>query len=59
MGSTVICSCLSSNVRRSLTRWYDWPLNIAFVPFRCRRCRLRFWRLRLGLRTKLNMGAAG
>ncbi len=44
--------CSSTNVRRSRRRWFDWLLTLIFVvPYRCRDCRTRFFRLGLKLRS--------
>ena len=40
------CQCGSLEHWRSRIRWYEWPLAIGFVPLRCKRCRVRFWRTR-------------
>src|SRR5262245_8660452 len=41
--------CSSKNIRRAQRRWLDWLLTLIFlIPYRCRDCRTRFYRLGSG-----------
>jgi hypothetical protein len=43
---TVCPNCRSTDVRRSVIRFYEFLVAAFFIPLRCRDCRERFWRLR-------------
>ena len=45
-GRSAACQCGSLELWRSRIRWYEWPLALGFVPLRCKRCKVRFWRTR-------------
>jgi hypothetical protein len=41
--------CRATDTRRSHRRLWEKPFSWLILPFRCRACRVRFWKIRFGL----------
>ena len=49
MQATQCKKCRATDTRRSHRRLWEKPFSWLILPFRCRVCRVRFWKIRLDL----------